>query len=398
MKRIWILAILSGILAVAAVHIAVFTLEESGGVDKIKVGYIYVGDACNAYTKNFMHAQDAILLEYGDRVENIPKYNVSEGSEEKILQELIAEGCDLIFGTSYGYGPTFRKYAELYPEVEFCMATGDNANDGGVLPNYHCFMGEIYEGRYISGVVAGMKLLELIENGEITEDEAVVGYVAAYPYAEVISGYTAFYLGIASVVPEVSMLVSYSDSWGDYSTEYEIAEKLIDMGCVIISQHSDTAGPAVACEEASAEHTVFHIGYNQSMSDVAPTTSIISCRINWQKYMLSAVKAVLNGKEIESVVEGNVHGRDVSGGFKEGWLQMLKLNEVIAAPGTAEKIEELIGQFEREQVEVFRGDYTGVDPFDSTDTYDLSKGFTENEHQSSPEFHYVLQDVITIVE
>ena len=259
-------------------------------------------------------------------------------------------------------------------------------------------MGEIYQGRYISGVAAGMKLAELIENGEITVEQARIGYIGAFPYAEVISGYTAFFLGVQSVVPEVTMKVIYTNSWGDYSLEKHTAERLIEEGCVVIAQHSDTTGPAVACEEQSSRYKVFHIGYNQSMTDVAPTTSLISSRINWQNYIVSATDAVLRGKSIESVVKGNVHGNDVSGGIRENWVQMLKLNDTIAAKGTQKKINELIDKFKKGKVDVFKGDFIGVNPEDENDIYDLSDGYTENRNSSAPTFHYVLKDVITIEE
>ena len=161
-------------------------------------------------------------------------------------------GCDLIFTTSYNYGTVTKEFAEKYPGIEFCMATCANANEEPVLKNYHTFMGKIYQGRYTAGVAAGMKMKELIKEGVITEQQAKIGYVAAYPYAEVISGYTAFLLGVRSVVPDAVMTVRYTNKWNDYRTEKKYAKGLIDEGCVIISQHSDTAGPATACEETAA--------------------------------------------------------------------------------------------------------------------------------------------------
>ncbi len=285
-----------------------------------------------------------------------------------------------------------------YPDIQFCEATCDNANTDPVLPNYHTFMGEIYQGRYISGVVAGMKLREMIDTGVIKSSEAMVGYVGAYPYAEVISGYTAFLLGVRSVAPEAVMKVLYTDTWSSYGLEKKCAERLIDEGCVIISQHSDTIGPAVACEEAAVQKTVYHVGYNQSMTDVAPTTSLISCRINWIPYFTGAVSAVLSEQPIEEMIDGNRHGMDVGAGFEKDWVQMLELNSYIAAEGTKEEIERLTNEFSSGGVDVFVGDYTGKNPFDETDTIDLKGGYTENENSSAPAFHYVLDDVITVEE
>jgi basic membrane protein A len=159
----------------------------------VKVGFVHGGDESTAYTANFIRAQNAVEDQYGENVVIEAKYNVSESEVETPLRELIESGCDMIFSTSYGYGEKTKELAEEYPDVQFCQATCSNANEEPVLENYHTFMGAVYQGRYVSGVVAGMKLKELIEEGVITQEEAKVGYVAAYPYAEVISGYTAFF-------------------------------------------------------------------------------------------------------------------------------------------------------------------------------------------------------------
>jgi basic membrane protein A len=391
-------ALLAGLLVViiaAANHFFNTGSDEKGVV---KVGFVYVGDESTAYTANFIKAQKAIEEKYGAEVITEAKYNVSEEEVEAPLTELIESGCDLIFTTSYGYGEKTKELAEKYPQVQFCQATCSNANDSPVLANYHTYMGTVYQGRYVSGVVAGLKLKELIQNGEITKDEARVGYVAAYPYAEVISGYTAFFLGVRSVVPDAVMTVTYADSWSNYTAEKKLAKQLIEDGCVIISQHSDTEGPAVACEEMSDDYTVYHVGYNQSMTDVAPTTSLISCRINWTSFELSAVQAVLDGKEIEDLTDGTTKGNDSWGGFKEGWVQMLDLNELIAAKGTEAYMEKTIAALEENECRVFYGDYTGTDPWDSTDTIDLNTEYIENENASAPGFHYVLNDVIRVRE
>lgn len=392
-KKVYIVSFVCMIVLVTVMH-AIVLLGYKENNRHIKVGFIYVGDRCDVYTNNFIRAQQAINIEFGDQVEIVSKYNVSEGTEEKYIQELVDEKCDLIFATSFGYSEAVKKYAKLYPDVQFCMATGNNANEEPVLDNYHTFMGEIYEGRYISGVVAGMKMQELLEEGTITKADLKVGYVGAFPYAEVISGYTAFILGVRSVVPEATMKVIYTNSWGNYDIEKKCATKLINEGCVIISQHSDTMGPANACESMKKEHTVYHIGYNQTMSDVAPTTSIISSRINWNYYMLGAVKAVINNKKIENVVEGNVHGNDIGGGLKYGWVQMLKLNDTIAAEGTKEKIEEIEINFKKGKMSVFKGDYIGIDSLNPNDTIDLHTEYKENSESSAPTFHYILKDVV----
>lgn len=399
MKRVYILSLICAVVAIIFMHSLVMINNVSSNKrDHIKVGFVYVGDSCNTYTNNFINAQKAIEVEFGDAVETIPKYNVPEGKEESYIRDLVSQGCDLIFTTSFGFGDTAKQIAKENPNIEFCIATCANANEDPLLPNVHNYMGEIYQGRYVAGVVAGMKLAELIKAGEITASQARIGYVGAFPYAEVISGYTAFLLGARSIVPETEMTVVYTNSWGDYDIEKKTAARLIDEGCVIISQHSDTDGPAVACEDVSSEKAVYHVGYNQSMANVAPTTSLISSRINWQHYMVAATGAVLNGKQIEKYVSGNIHGNDISGGFKEGWVQMLKLNETIAAQGTQEKINETIEALKKGKIDVFKGDYIGIDPFNPSDTFDLRNGYYENEKGSAPTFHYVLKDIIKIEE
>lgn len=384
---------LAVILAVIGIYTAFFTEETD---QQIKVGFVYVDDESTAYTYNYMRAQTAIDTEYGDQVETLAKYNVPEGKETAALQELADRGCKLIFTTSYGYGEGTKKFAAEHPDIQFCQATCNDANAEPVLDNYHNFMGEIYQGRYVSGVVAGLKLQELIEEGLITADEAKIGYVGAYPYAEVISGYTAFFMGVRSVVPEAVMTVKYTNSWNDYMLEKKYAEQLIKEGCVIISQHSDTAGPAVACEQTDSSQIVYLVAYNQSMADVAPTTYLTGCKINWEPYVLAAVHAVLSDKKIEECVTGDVYGQDAGAGFDEGWVEMLELNRVIATIGTQKKIDETIEDFCHGRINVFQGDYIGVNPYDESDTYDLSRGYQENANSSAPTFNYVLKDVITI--
>ncbi|MBR1441797.1 MAG: BMP family ABC transporter substrate-binding protein, partial [Lachnospiraceae bacterium] len=220
-----------------------------------------------------------------------------------------------------------------------------------------------------------------------------------FPTSEVISGYTAFLLGVRSVVPTATMQVCYTHTWSSYPQEKAAARQLIDAGCVIISQHTDTIGPAIACEEASGEKQVYFVGYNQSMSEVAPGTSLVTSRICWDPYVLGAVDAVLNNKPIEDNVFGKVHGTDISAGFEKGWVEMTDLNLQVAAPGTQEAMDNAISMFVRGNDSfVFRGNYTGVDPDDPSDTIDLKGGYIENENTSYPLFHYILKDVITIVE
>ena len=399
MRRMRIVTVITALVMVGLFAFISFFSKKEDQTKTIKVGFVYDGDESAPYTYNFIRAQKKLeASEFGDRITTVAKLNVSEEMAEKSIRELVEEGCDLIFTTSYGYGAAAKKVAAEHPEIQFCEATCDNANYDP-LPNYHTFMGEIYQGRYVSGIVAGMKLREMIEKGEITQEQARLGFVGAYPYAEVISGYTAFFLGAQSIVPSVTMDVRYTNTWTSYILEKQCAEALIEDGCVIISQHSDTIGPAVVCEEAAEKgKNVFHVGYNQSMIDVAPTTSLVSTRIDWSVYIIAATRAVLGGEEIESQVEGNVHGYDVGAGFEQGWVQVLDLNELIVPEGTDEVVQDAIEQLKKGKIRVFEGNFVGVDPQNPEDVIDLSDGYAENMYASAPSFHYVLQDVIRVHE
>ena len=358
----------------------------------MKVGFVYIGDESEAYTANFIAAEKAIAETFGDKVECIAKYNVAEDAVEDPVKELCENGCSIIFTTSFGYGAVVKEIAQQYPDIQFCQATCADAAAEPVVANYHNYMGHIYQGRYVAGIVAGMKLQEMIDAGTITADQAKIGYVAAFDYAEVISGYTAFLMGIRSIVPEATMEVQYANTWGDYDTEKTMATALIEDGCVIISQHSDTEGPAEACEDATKKGTtVFHVGYNQSMVDIAPDSSLISSRQDYAPYEVGAVKAVMDGTELPV---------DQWAGFDEGWVAMTELNEKIAAKGTQEAMDAAIKNFKDGKLtakDIYKGDYKGTNPFDKNDTIDLTEGFAENSTQSAPTFAYVLDDIITVL-
>ncbi|MBR1443837.1 MAG: BMP family ABC transporter substrate-binding protein [Firmicutes bacterium] len=393
-----ILAVLISAVIIISCALIKNSLEADEITDKtITVGFVYDGDEATPYTNNFIRAQKELESVLGDRVKIYVKSNVPNSDGENAIRELADKGCDIIFTNSYGYKDTAKKLAGEYPDIQFCEATADNANEEPVYNNYHTFMGEIYQGRYISGVVAGLKINEMVKNGEITEEQAKIGYVAAYPLPEVISGYTAFFLGVRSEAPYAVMNVKYTNAWTDFKQEKKCAEEFIDEGCIIISQHSDTIGPAVACENAINEFkTVYHIGYNKGMIDVAPRSSLISTRINWQPYIIGAVEAVLKDKKIEEYVEGNENGNDIGAGFEKNWVEVVEVNSLIAAYDTDQKIAELTEEFKKGGKQVFVGDYIGADPNDPSDTYDLRQGYEENKNSSAPTFHYVLKDVITV--
>lgn len=395
MKRVYLTVALT-CLVILALLVGWFRfLNLSGGQDSLRVGFIYDNDESTPYTYNFSLASDAVERKYGDRVEILTCSNVLDDKMEEPLRELAEKGCDIIFLN--GYSEWVMKLAPEYPDVQFCQTSYMDMSGVSVPANYHTFKGEAYQGRYVSGIAAGMKLQQMIDEGVIPQDRAIVGFVAAFPTSEVISGYTAFLLGVRSIVPQAVMRVRYTQTWSSYAQEKSVAQALIDEGCAVISQHTDTIGPAIACEEASQSRPVCHVGFSQSMSEVAPGASLVASRICWEPYVLSAVEAVMAHKRIEKVVPGRVHGTDVSAGFERGWVEMVDLNQQLAAPGTQEAMDSAIEQFRRGRTDfVFKGDYTGVDPDDPNDTCDLRDGYAENAEASFPSFHYILDDIITV--
>ena len=319
--------------------------ESAGEETKtVKVGLICIGDENDqGYTYNFIRGQEAVtesLAAKGINVEWSIKWNIGEDSScEDANIELAEEGCDLIINNSFGFEPFMLKVAPDYPEIEFIACT-NQASWVDDLPNTHNAFANIYEGRYLAGVVAGMKLQEMIDNGEITADQAVIGYVGAFSFAEVISGFTAYYLGAKSVCPSVTMKVQFVGSWSDATLESNAAQALCDAGCIMISQHSDNTTPATVAQSNGA----FHTGYNNDMISIAPEASLIGTRIDWSVYFEYAIEAVANGEEFD---------QDWCHGMDEGAVVMTALNEDIAAAGTAEKLAEVEEQIRSGALQVF---------------------------------------------
>jgi basic membrane protein A len=399
MKRVYITTVVTCLILLAVFSGCFSVLNLNNVKENLKVGFIYDNDESTPYTYNFSLAKDALEKKYGEKIEILTCSNVLDNEMEEPLRDLADQGCEIIFFN--GYSELVRELAPEYPDVQFCQASYMDMSDQKVPDNYHTFKGEAYQGRYVSGIAAGLKIKQMITEGVIDEDQALVGFVAAYPTSEVISGYTAFLLGVRTIVPSAVMRVSHTNTWSSYAHEKDAAQKLIDDGCVIISQHTDTIGPAIACEEAltTKNKEICFVGFNQSMSEVAPGTSLVTSRICWEPYILAAVDAVMTGKKIESTVSGTIHGTDASAGFNEGWVEMIDLNQQVAAPGTQTVMDSAIYQLRRGDVDfVFKGDYTGTDPDNPSDTINLKNGYVENENTSYPVFHYILDDVITIVE
>ncbi len=374
---------------------------EAGGaqaVSDVKVGVIYIGDENEGYSAAHMTGIDEMMSELGlSDAQVIEKTNVPEDEScYDAAVDLAEQGCNIIFGTSFGFESYLLQAAAEYPEVQFCHGTGYQAASSG-LSNMHNYFTAVYESRYVSGVVAGLKLNEMIADGTITEDEAKMGYVGAYPYAEVISGFTSFYLGAKSVCPSVTMEVQYTNSWADMSGEAEVATKLIDDGCVLISQHADTTGAPSACQEKG----VPCVGYNIDMTSVAPDSALTSASINWGPYYTYAVQCVMNGEEIVT---------DWCQGYAEGADRITALNENVIAEGTQEKVTEVETSLKEGTLHVFD---TATFTVNGSSLEDLIAGggdyekyaayvsdgyFHESELASAPAFDLIIDGITSVTE
>jgi basic membrane protein A len=361
----------------------------------VNVGFIYEGDESAPYTYNFSRAEVMLQEEYRDSVKIYTKNNVPDDDMEDTLRELAAKDCSIIFTNNHS--DQFAAVAPLFPDIQICQISDLKSTPEQYPGNYHTFNARLYELRYVSGVAAGLKLKEMIDSGEISPQQAIVGYVGTFPVASVISGYTAFLIGIRSIVPEAVMKVKYTYTWAEYKEEKDCARDLIKAGCVVLSQHSDTIGPAVACEEASLEQPVVFVGCSKSLLDTAPTSALLSIRVNWSSYVLEAVSAVRNHKKIEDVVSGNKNGNDVSAGYAQGALEFLDLNKNLLQEDVGPILENAVRTVKEDPAAAYRGAYTGTDPNDPSDSINLEKGYIENANSSAPSFHYLLKDVIEVI-
>ena len=309
---------------------------------KVKVGFITLHDENSTYDKNFIDAAKEACANLG-LVENedfFIKTNVGETEQcAEVAADLVDAGCNIIFADSFGHEPYMIQVAKENPDVQFCHSTGTRAHTEG-LANYHNAFASIYEGRYLAGIAAGLKLNAMIEAGDIKAEEAKMGYVGAFTYAEVVSGYTSFYLGAKSVCPTVTMDVTFTGSWYDETLEKEGAEKLIQGGCKLISQHADSLGAPTACENAG----VPNVSYNGSTVSTCPNTYIISSRINWAPYYEYAIKAVMDGTAIDA---------DWTGTLSTNSVVLTDLNTTVAAEGTAEAIAAATEKLEKGEIHVF---------------------------------------------
>lgn len=382
---------------VLAMVLGVFAVGAAADASNVKVGFIFLHDENSTYDLNFMNAAKEACEKLG--VEYVTRTNIPEGNEcYEAAAELADDGCNIVFADSFGHEDYMIEAAKEFPEVQFCHATGTKAHTEG-LANYHNAFASIYEGRYLAGVAAGMKLNEMIEAGQFTAEEAKMGYVGAFTYAEVVSGYTSFYLGAKSVCPSVTMEVTFTGSWYDETAEKEGANKLIENGCKLISQHADSMGAPTACENAG----VPNVSYNGSTISACPNTFIISSRINWAPYYELVINAVANGEEIPA---------DWTGSIATGSVVLTEVNEQAAAAGTADKIAEVTAALEDGSVHVFdtatftvKGETmtsymadVDSDADYTPDTEVIADGyFHESEYRSAPYFDLQI-DGITLLD
>ena len=308
---------------------------------KVKVGFITLHDENSTYDLNFINAAKKAIEDLGLTEDDyILKTNVPEGQEcYETAMDMVDNGCNIIFADSFGHEPYMIDAAKENPDVQFCHSTGTRAHTEG-LANYHNAFASIYEGRYLAGIAAGMKLNEMIEAGKFTAEEAKMGYVGAFTYAEVVSGYTSFYLGAKSVCPTVTMEVTFTGSWYDETLEKTGAELLIDRGCKLISQHADSFGAPTACQNAG----VPNVSYNGSTKNVGADTYIISSRIDWAPYYEYAIKAVMDGTAIDT---------DWTGTLATGSVVLTELNTDVAAEGTQDAIDAAMAKLENGELHVF---------------------------------------------
>ena len=352
---------------------------------EMKVGFIFLHDENSTYDLNFINAAKAACEQLG--VTPVMKTNVPEGQEcyDKAA-ELVDDGCSVIFADSFGHEDFMIQAAKEFPNVQFCHSTGTKAHTEN-LPNYHNAFASIYEGRYLAGIVAGMKLNEMIAAGEFTAEEAKIGYVGAFTYAEVVSGYTSFFLGARSVCPTATMEVTFTGSWYDETAEKEGANKLIANGCKLISQHADSMGAPTACETKG----VPNVSYNGSTAAACPNTFLVSSRIDWTPYFKHAIECTRDGKAIEAdwtgtIGTGSVVLTDMGSAIAEGTEKAVEDAKKELEAGTRQVFDVSTFTVGGQSLSSYQAD-VDTDPAYTPDTEVIENGaFQESKFRSAPYF------------
>lgn len=320
----------------------------------VKVGAIILGDETEGYSAAHINGIKEAAAELGMSDDQIVwKYKIEESADcADAAEDLVGQGCNLIISNSYGHQTYMVEVAEKYPDVTFVAMTGDFAAISG-LDNFKNAFTSVYQSRYVSGVVAGMKLQELVESGELTAEtqpnsftddgKVKIGYVGAYNYAEVVSGYTAFFLGVQSVYPDVQMEVMYTNSWFDIDKEGAAAEALIANGAVIIGQHADSTGAPAATQKLKDAGTIcYSVGYNIDMLETAPTAALTSATNVWSV----CYKELFEGAQAGEVPQ------DWCKGYEDGAVAITDLGPEVAE-GTAEKVAEVEAALTDGSLQVF---------------------------------------------
>lgn len=394
----------SKVMALLLVVAMVFSFAACGAKDdttkkaNVKVGFIFLHDENSTYDKNFMDAAKAACEELG--VEYVFKTNKPESNEcYEAAADLVDSGCNIIFADSFGHESFMLQAAKEFPNVEFCHATGTMAHTEK-LANFHNAFASIYEGRYLAGVAAGLKLNEMISAGQFAAKDAKIGYVGAFTYAEVISGYTSFYLGAKSVCPTATMDVQFTGSWYDEALEKEAATTLINGGCKLISQHADSMGAPTACESAN----VPNVSYNGSTLAACPNTFIVSSRIDWAPYFKYIIECKKSGTAIAA---------DWTGDIATGSVVLTDVNTNAAAAGTAQAIADAKAKLEAGTLHVFDTSTFTVkgaalttymadvdtDAAYTADTEAVKDGyFHESEYRAAPYFDVRIDGINTLNE
>ncbi len=329
------------VVAMAASMLFAFASCSDENTSDFKLGVILLHDELSTYDLNFINGIEAAAKELGLKEDQvIYKKQIPESNEcYEAAKDLIDMGCNVIFADSFGHETYLLKAAKEHPDVQFCHATGTMAHTEK-LDNFHNAFASIYEGRFLAGIAAGLKLNEMIASGKITADKAVMGYVGAFTYAEVISGYTSFYLGAKTVCPSVTMKVQFTGSWYDENAEKNTAIALMDAGCVLISQHADSMGAPTACEDRN----VPNVSYNGSTVENCPNTFIVSSRIDWAPYIKYICQQAIKGEKIDT---------DWTGTIDTGSVVLTDVNTKAAAAGTVDKINEYRELLKKGELHVF---------------------------------------------
>jgi len=329
------------VLALCLCLTAAVSLADGIAKENIKMGVITLHDEQSTYDKNFIESAKKAAENLGlseDQLIIVSGIPESDECRQKAL-DLADEGCNIIFADSFGHEDFMIEAAKEYPDVVFAHATGTKAHTANQA-NFHNAFASIYEGRYLAGVAAGLKLNEIKEAGNLKGEVPMIGYVGAFPYAEVKSGYTSFYLGARSVCPDVIMKVQFTGSWYDEMAEKSAAEALINAGADLISQHADSMGAPTACESAN----IPNISYNGSTVDACPNTFIVASKIDWAPYFEYLINQTIAGEEIAV---------DWTGTIQTGSVVLTDVNEAAAAAGTVEKIAEVKAELENGTRKVF---------------------------------------------